>query len=367
MKQIRVLLIAPSLDIVGGQSVQAARLLEAIRQEPNIKIDFQPINPRLPGPLRALQRAKYVRTAVTESSYAADLLVQIPKHDILHVFTAGYSSYWLTFGPAVLLGKSLGRHLILHYHDGRARDHFERSPAASRWAARADGIVVPSQFLVDVFSGFGLRSHAIPNIVDETQFRYRKREVVRPRFLHNRELEAHYNVPCTIRAFAAVQAHYPDASIVIAHGGSLRPQLESMVSQMGLRHATFVGTVSQERMRDLYDQADIYLMSPDIDNMPLSVLECFASGLPLVSTAAGGVPYLVENGRTGLLTPTGDDGSLAAAALRLIEEPGLALQLAENGREECSRYRAGAVASEWVRLYREVLARQTSEFKRDTR
>ena len=170
-------------------------------------------------------------------------------------------------------------------------------------------------------------------------------------------------MPCTIRAFAAVQSRYPDASLVIAHGGALKPQLESMVNEMGIRHLTFVGIVSQERMRELYDQADIYLMSPDIDNMPLSVLECYASGLPLVSTAAGGVPYLVENERTGLLVPTGDDRSLAAAALRLIEEPGLALQLAENGRKECSRYRAGVITSEWVCLYREVLARQTSEFK----
>src|SRR6476646_10340317 len=100
MKQIRILLIAPSLDIVGGQSVQAARLLEAIGREPGIQVDFQPINPRLPGALRALQRAKYVRTAATESGYAADLLLQISKYDLLHVFTAGYLSYWLTFGPA---------------------------------------------------------------------------------------------------------------------------------------------------------------------------------------------------------------------------------------------------------------------------
>src|SRR6185312_5038468 len=138
MKQIRVLLIAPSLDIVGGQSVQAVRLLEAIRREPDIQIDFQPINPRLPGPLRVLQRAKYVRTAVTESSYAARLMLQAAKYDILHVFTAGYSSYWLTLVPAAVAGRSFGRRLILHYHDGRAQDHFERSSAGVRWAARAD-------------------------------------------------------------------------------------------------------------------------------------------------------------------------------------------------------------------------------------
>ena len=47
-------------------------------------------------------------------------------------------------------------------------------------------------------------------------------------------------------------------------------------------------------MAELYDDADIYVMSPLIDNMPGTVLECFASGLPVVSTAAGGVPYVAE-------------------------------------------------------------------------
>jgi glycosyltransferase involved in cell wall biosynthesis len=361
MKPIRVLLIAPSLDIVGGQSVQAVRLLDAMRRDSGIQIDFLPTNPRLPGPLRGFQRIKYVRTAVTESIYTVQLLSRAAKYDILHVFAAGYSSYWLTYCPPALLSRFSGSRLILHHHDGRAGEHFERVPAAVRWAARADQIVVPSPFLVEVFRRHGLRACAIPNIVDQTQFCYRRRDVIHPRFLHNRGLEAHYNVPCTIRAFAAVQVPYPDASLVIAHDGPLKNQLQTMVSEMGLRNVSFAGAVSQERMRELYDGADIYLMSPDIDNMPLSVLECYASGLPVVSTAAGGVPYVVENERTGLLAPAGDHHALAQAALRLLQEPGLGLWLAKNARKECYQYQATTVASEWTRLYRTVLALQASE------
>jgi glycosyltransferase involved in cell wall biosynthesis len=361
MKPIRVLLIAPSHEIVGGQSVQAVRLLDAMQREPGIQIDFQPINPRLPGPLRGLQRIKYVRTAVTEAVYAGQVLLRASNYAILHVFTAGYSSYWLTYGPPALLRPSSRPRLVLHHHDGRARHHFEQSAAAVRWAARADQIVVPSRFLVEIFSGFGLRACAIPNIIDPAQFCYRRRDVIRPRFLHNRGLEPHYNVPCTIRAFAAVQRRYPEASLVIAHNGPVKRQLQAMVSEMGLRNVSFVGAVSHERMRELYDAADAYLMSPDIDNMPLSVLECYASGLPVVSTAAGGVPCILENDRTGLLVPVGDDRALAHAALRLLEEPGLGLRLAKNARKECYQYQATTVASEWARLYRALLARETSE------
>ena len=71
MKPIRVLLIAPSLEIVGGQSVQAARLLDALRGEPDIEIEFQPINPRLPGVLRELTAAGYALVIASNQPAAA--------------------------------------------------------------------------------------------------------------------------------------------------------------------------------------------------------------------------------------------------------------------------------------------------------
>ena len=110
-------------------------------------------------------------------------------------------------------------------------------------------------------------------------------------------------------------------------------------------------------MRELYDEADIYLMSPNIDNMPGSILECFACGLPIVSTEAGGVPYMVKHGTTGLLVRVNDDEGMARAAFRLLEEPGLALNLAKNGLKECERYLGPVIAREWLNLYGRVLDR----------
>ena len=77
-------------------------------------------------------------------------------------------------------------------------------------------------------------------------------------------------------------------------------------------------------MGALYNSADIYLMSPNADNMPLSLLECFAAGLPVVSSSAGGIPNIVEDQVSGLLFAPNDHQAMAACALRLLEEPGLA-------------------------------------------
>ena len=65
-KPIRVLLVAPSFDIVGGQAVQAERLMEELLKLPELDVGFLPINPRLPWPLHPLQQIKFVRTVITE-------------------------------------------------------------------------------------------------------------------------------------------------------------------------------------------------------------------------------------------------------------------------------------------------------------
>jgi glycosyltransferase involved in cell wall biosynthesis len=109
-------------------------------------------------------------------------------------------------------------------------------------------------------------------------------------------------------------------------------------------------------MGRLLDAADILLNSPDIDNMPLSLIEAQAAGLPIVSTSTGGIPHVVSHGRTGLLVPPGDDAGMAQAALRLVEEPGLALRLSRQARADClDRFTWQAVQGEWVRFYRDLV------------
>ena len=123
---------------------------------------------------------------------------------------------------------------------------------------------------------------------------------------------------------------------------------------MGLRNVKFVGTVPQNEVPGLYDEADIYLTSPDVDNMPGSLLECYASGLPLVATQAGGIPYIARNEETALLVDLNDHEAMARAALRLIEEEGLAQRLARAARLRCELYSGTAVRKDWLALYAEL-------------
>jgi glycosyltransferase involved in cell wall biosynthesis len=345
---VSVLLIAPSLDIIGGQSIQASQLLRCLSNEPSAQIQLLPVNPR---PCPAL-RMKYVRTLITLVLYLARLAKRIRRADILHIFTPGYFSFYLAPVSALLLGRILGKRTILNYHDGRAEDHLAHWPVARRLMRLADAIVVPSDYLVDVFARFRLRATRIHNVADPDSPPYRVRRAPRPVFLHNRGLAPEYNPACTLRAFAVVQRRYPDARLTIAHDGPLREELRRLAVSLGLRHTRFTGPMSREQMAALYDSADIYLMSPNADNMPLSLLECFAAGLPIVSSNSGGIPDLVEDQQTGLLFPAGDHQAMALCALRLLEEPGLASRLARNARAECKKYSWCEIGPQWLALYR---------------
>jgi glycosyltransferase involved in cell wall biosynthesis len=169
-------------------------------------------------------------------------------------------------------------------------------------------------------------------------------------------MEPLYNVACTLRAFQIVQRRYPEAALTLAHDGPLRPKLEQMVRDLGLRHVRFTGVVPQDRMPQLYDEADIYITSSNIDNMPLSILECYASGVPVIATRAGGIPYIAADGETALLVECDDHKAIAAAACRLLEDRELALRIVRNARAQCSRYEWPAIRELWLEAYRSAIS-----------
>lgn len=358
-RPIRVCLVGPSLDILGGQAVQLSRLLERLRKTPGIEVGFIPMNPRLPGPLRHLQRMKYVRTVTTSVAYLFSLLRQIPRYDVVHAFSPSYWAFLLGPVPAILVARLYRRGSLLNYHSGEAADHLANWRTAVPLARLADRIVVPSGYLQEVFATFGLPAEAIHNFVDAHAIPHRVRSNPRPVFLSNRNLEPMYNVAACIHAFAKVQAVEPRASLVIAGFGSERPRLEALVAELGLPNVRFTGRVPPDEMGRLLDEADVLLNAPDIDNMPLSLIEAQAAGLPIVSTSTGGVPWIVKDGETGLLAPPGDAAALGAAALRLLREPGLAERLSVAGRASClERFTWPVVQEQWVRTYGTLAGRR---------
>lgn len=332
--------------------MQANYLLERLQLEPDLIVSFQPHNPRLPGILHLLQSVKYLRTLVTTTVYVLSLLFRVPRYDVIHIFSASYFSFVLAPTPAILIAKLFSKKVILNYRSGEAEDHLRTWPRTSLPIIKlVDRLVVPSEYLVNVFSKFGLRAQSISNIVDTQKFTFRSPRKLRPLFLSNRNLYPLYNVGCILRAFGLIQTEFPDAKLTVAGDGSERPALEWLAQQLKLDNVEFIGLVNPERMSDLYESSDIYLNGSDIDNMPGSILEAFACGLPVVTTNAGGIPYIVEHGKTGLMVPRNDHEAMAAAAISLLRNRELADQIISHSADACANYTWPAVRERWKNLY----------------
>jgi glycosyltransferase involved in cell wall biosynthesis len=357
-EKIRVCIVVASIDIIGGQAIQAMRLIEAFSRERGIEAELLPINPRLPRPLHLLQRIKYVRTLVTSLAYIATLLVKLPRFDVVHVFSASYFSFLLAPTPAILIARLYGKPVLLNYHSGEARDHLERWRRTAIPIIRlADRVVVPSAYLVEVFARFDIRAEAIFNTVDLSRFRFRYRRPLRPVLLSCRNFESHYNVGDVLRAFALIERSMPEAHLIVAGEGRERLMLRRLAAELGIKNVEFLGAVEPSSMPALYDRADIFINASTIDNMPLSIIEAFASGLAVVTTCAGGIPYMVSHGRTGLLVSKGNHRELASGAITLFEAPDFAERIVSAARDECSKYTWAAVRSKWLSVYSELAGR----------
>lgn len=353
-KRIKVALVGPSLRYVGGQSAQADLLLRLWQNDPEIEAKFIAVDPPFGAVFRWAENVRGVRTVLREPLYFRDLWRGLAEVDIAHVYSASYWSFLLAPAPAWFLSRLRGKKTLINYHSGEARDHLRRFRSGRFVLSRVDEIVVPSPYLVDVLREFHLHATAIPNLVDLSQFRYRERNPPRPHLVCTRGFSTYYSVDVVIRAFAEVKNSYPNAVLDLVGGGPLENDVRKLVADLNLAGVNFAGVATRQEIGKYYDRADIFINASWLDNMPVSIIEAFGAGTPVVTTSPECMPYIVDHGRTGLLSPVGDEKALASNVVRLLREPGLAATLANNAYEESKKYRWEAVREQWIETYREL-------------
>jgi len=358
-RRLKVAIVGPSLNYVGGQSVQADLLLRYWRADPDVEVTFIAVDPPLLPGFRWADRVRGLRTVLREPLYFLDLWRGLRDVDIAHIFSASYWSFLLAPAPASFFARLRGKKTLIHYHSGEARDHLQRFRSGPFVLSRVDKVVVPSGYLGDVFHEFDLPTVAIPNLVDLSQFRYRQRDPLRPHLVCTRGFSPYYSVDVVVKAFAEMQKEvrkvYPEAQLDLVGGGPLEGDIRKLVQDLKLDGVNFTGVASREEIGKYYDQADIFINASTLDNMPVSVIEAFGAGTPVVTTSPECMPYLVDHERTGLLSPVGDEKALAANVIRLLRDPALAHRLANNAHDESKKYTWEVVRQQWLQLYRELM------------
>lgn len=260
-------------------------------------------------------------------------------YDVLHIHCC---SDW-GFLPAVVgitAGRRLSKRIVLTYHGGGGEQFFEKHTRLVRhYLTRTDQNIVLSGFLAKVFERFQLPYTVIPNIIELDPALFRQRETLKPNFICTRAHEPLYNIPCILHAFKEVQAKLPEASLTLVGEGSDHQRLVALVNEMGLRNVAFTGKVDNSEIYKQLDNADIYVSSPTVDNMPVSLLEAMNAGLLVISSSVGGVPYIIRNGSNGLLFRSDDSSELAMKMLWTIENQAISQTLIAQAHRAVNAYR----------------------------
>lgn len=261
--------------------------------------------------------------------------------DVMHIMANSGWSWHLFAAPAIWVAKWRKTPVVVNYRGGEAETFLSGSLRSVSMSMRlASVLIVPSGFLKAIFERFGMPAGVVPNIVDLSRFNNpTPHRAVRRHLLVARNLEPIYDNETAIRAFAIVYRRHSDATLTIAGSGPLAESLQALAESLGLGTAViFTGRLDRDAMADAYRKADVAINPSLVDNMPNSVLEALASGVPVVSTNVGGVPFIVCDGKTALLVPPESPEAMAEAILQLMDDSALSEKLVDNGLEEVKKY-----------------------------
>lgn len=358
VRRVRVVIAAPSLhQFLGGQEVQADQLLRNWQGDEQVDARLVESNPSLPGPLRVLERAPVLRTLLRLPLRVARLWRATRNADVVHVFAGAHSSYVVGSLPAVGVAMLLGRPYIVHYHNCNGEEHLARSWLARATFRRSASVVVPSRYLRDAFARHGVAAQVIANAIDEVRFPPRSAAAVARRIVCTRNLDARYAIDDVLRTFALVQKVFPDATLLLAGRGPAEGELRRLAAGLGLSGVTFAGAVDRDDMGPLLAEAAVMINASRVDNMPVSILEAFAVGVPVVTTNAGGIPTFARHGETALVAAVGDVEQLAFHVCAVLRDASLAARLVAGARMEAERCGWPALRASWWELYSNLLTR----------
>lgn len=251
------------------------------------------------------------------------------------------------------IGKLLGIPSVLVLHGGNLPEFASDHPRwVKRVLARARVLVAPSRFLAEAIGKRGYFVRIVPNVVSNFPASTPAR-IGEPRLLWMRSFHPIYNPLMAVDVFASLKKKFPKATMVMAG------------SDKGLEHATrqyatgkgvaqsvsFPGFLDENEKAKEFSRANIYINTNTIDNSPVSIIEAWAYGLPVISTNVGGIPDVVGDGINGLLVDSGDAEGMAARVEGLINTPDLAESLARNGRECAMKSSWSSVRPLWESVF----------------
>lgn len=267
-------------------------------------------------------------------------------------------------GPGFFVGDAagffagmLGIPVVMVLHGGDLPVFMNRFPNWSkRVFRRANTLVTPSAFLAQAVLVHGFESVIIPNAIDINVYPFIQRNKAQPNLLWMRTFHDIYNPIMAVNTLAKLKQTHSQAQLTMSgQDKGFLDATHQQVCELGLNNSVrFVGFLDLEGKQREFAKHDIFLNTNSVDNMPVSVIEAAAFGIPIVATAVGGVPFLIHDGENGILVPDNDVSAMVNAVQQLLNEPALVEKFSRENRVFAEGLDWSVVLPQWEALIMDV-------------
>ena len=290
-------------------------------------------------------------------------MLEEEQFDIVHIHEPLMPMFALTasrFSPSTTIG-------TFHaYNEGRAKGYTIWKKILNRGAIRLNGRIAVSEpaktFAKRYFDG---DYRVIPNGLDVDRF---SKHGPRPSVLKNEAInmvfvgrvnEPRKGLRYALGAYSLLKWEYPNLRLIVIGAGIPDRESYRIMGERSLDDVMFVGPVTDDELPDYYQHADIFL-APNTgkESFGFIIIEAMSASTPIIASDIPGFASVMTDGKEGLMCAPKDESAMAHAIKRLIENPGLRVQLGVDGRATVDQYRWDRVADRMLGYYEEIRDKQ---------
>ena len=263
------------------------------------------------------------------------------KLDLVLIDTFSTSAFYFALVIG-LLCKILKIKYIPIIHGGNIEFRLNKYPRLSNMLFKNATInISPSIFIFEVFKKFDYQVQFLPNSIDLKSYNFKERSALSPKLLWVRSFHELYNPQMAIEVVRVLKKDYKNIKLCMVgpdKDGSIQ-KCKNLANKYGLkRNVSFTGLLDRFDWINLSEDYDIFINTTNVDNMPLSVIEAMALGFPVISTNAGGLKFLHEDGHDALLGDKKDVNKMVSNIKLILKDRSLAQGLSKNARIKAEKY-----------------------------
>ena len=270
-----------------------------------------------------------------------------------------YSTYAYYFALIIsILSKLHRKPYILNLSGGNLENRLIKSYSFSIILKHSYLNISPSRFIYEQLQKQNIHSIYVPNYIDLEFYPYLKRSAYGPKLLWVRSLHKIYNPEMAIETLKLLQKIYPDCQLCMV--GPDKDNISLRIKMLAeeyklLQNLTLTGRISKSQIVEVSKNHDIFINTTDFDNLPITVLEAMALGLPIVSTNAGGLPHLLEESDS-ILVDRNDPDAMAESIIKIIQTPNLGHKLSYNARRKVEeKYSKKIINQKWSDIFQKFV------------